>query len=271
MDATAFAARRNFLGASEVAAVCGLDPMKSAADVWATKRGYLGQDESEAAEMGNLIEPVLLTKYAAGRKLERPGTIIRGYRAATPDGIVEAVNVQAKVVGARMLFHWTDGVPDYVQAQVQSEMYITELRLTDVVALLGGTDYQVFRIERDDDAIAAINDVCARFWRDYVLGSKVPNIAMSRRARHIVAAQYPKGEGMGYAVPEFAKMAERYAQLGRAAKLATEERDELAISMKLAIGERQGFEWPGGKVTWKGKKTRQFRVKVHGIEGDDDE
>lgn len=271
MDAATFAARRAFLGASEVAAVCGLDPMKSAADVWATKRGYLGQDESEAAEMGNLIEPVLLKKYAAGRKLERPGTIIRGYRAATLDGIVEAVNVQAKVVGARMLFHWQDGVPDYVQAQVQSEMFITELHLTDVVALLGGTDYQVFRVERDDEAIAAINEVCARFWRDYVLGGRLPDISMSRRARIIVAAQYPKGAGMGFAVPEFTKMAERYAQLGRAAKLATEAREELAISMKLAIGEREGLEWPGGKVTWRGKKTRAFRVKVNGIEGEDDE
>jgi predicted phage-related endonuclease len=271
MDAATFLARRNFLGASEVAAVCGLDPMKSAADVWATKRGYLGQDESEAAEMGNLLEPVLITKYAAGRKVEKPGTIIKGYRAATPDAIVESVNAQVKVVGARMLHHWYDGVPDYVQAQVQAEMYVADLKISDVVALLGGTDYQVFRIERDDEAIEAINEVCARFWTEYVIGDKQPAIHLSRKARGIVAARYPIGAGMGRAVPEFVKVAEKYAQLGRVAKQATEQREELAISMKLAIGEREGLEWSGGKVTWKGKKTRAFRVKVNGIEGEDDE
>ena len=264
MDATAFAARRNFLGASEVAAVCGLDPMKSAADVWATKRGYLGQDESEAAEMGNLIEPVLLTKYAAGRKLERPGTIIRGYRAATPDGIVEAVNVQAKVVGARMLHRWDDGPPHYVHAQVGWEMWVAELPAAEVVALLGGTDPQIFPVARNEELISYLVEICSRWWRDHVIGDEPPEVDGSESARMALQGRFPCAtSGMAEAVPDFAEMALEYERYGQQLKELKEQRAGIGNAMRLAIGDRTGLYWPGGRVSWKPNSAGDRPLRVY--------
>jgi len=55
-DRAALEKRKSFLGASEVAAVCGIDPFKSALDVWASKKGLIMEAQSIAADMGNLFE-----------------------------------------------------------------------------------------------------------------------------------------------------------------------------------------------------------------------
>ena len=51
-----------------------------------------------------------------------------------------------------LAWKWDDGVPVYVLAQVQWEMFVTGLAITDVVACIGGTDYQEFQVLRDDAA-----------------------------------------------------------------------------------------------------------------------
>jgi putative phage-type endonuclease len=281
MDPATRQVRRSVLGASEVPAVCGLDPFKSAADIWALKRGLVDQEDSEAADMGNLLEPVLIEEYARRlnpgwpAQVEKPPAFRRGYRQATLDAVIEGRNVQVKVVGEYMTHHWADGVPDYVQAQVQAEMDVSNLAETDIIALIGGTDFRTpikhpYRIQRDPDAIAVINRACDRFWEKYILGDGVPDISKSRVATKIAAARYPKGSGLAHAVPAFVAMAERYASLGRIAKESTEERASLAICMKMAIGDKEGLEWPGGRVTWRGKTSRTFRVKVKGQEENDD-
>ena len=87
-----------------------------------------------------------------------------------------------------------------------------------------------------------------------------PDIAQSRNASDILrkivsAARRYEGGGA-----EFVALARRYAQLGRAAAEATEEREQLAISMKLAIGDGAGFEWESGRVTL----NQSLRVTIKG-------
>lgn len=259
--------RKGFLGASEVAAVCGLDPLKSALDIWATKKGYATDEGSIAADMGNLFEAPLLSYYAARHKrtLSRPGTVVRGWMAATPDSVTQCLrNVQAKVVGARMLWHWADGAPDYVQAQTQAEMAVTGLAVTDVIACLGGTDYQEFEVKRDETTIGYLIEICSRFWQDNIVGGVMPDIDGSESARQILASRFPKPTAdMLDAVPEFIEMAQRYHEIGRAIGTAKEEQDQLGNAMRLAIGDATGLKWGHNYVSWKPDKTGARRLYVH--------
>lgn len=261
MDRAQWEVRRKYLGASEVPAVCGLDPFKTAADIWAHKKGYAELTTSAPAEIGHLLEPVLLEEYGRryGVKVERPATIVRGYRAATPDGLVPGKSLQVKVVGYHMAHHWFDGVPDYVQAQVQAEMSLACVPEAVVIVLLG-TQLDFISVPRDDAAIAAIDRICARFWQRYVVGDDQPDIRHSRNAADILRKMHPKHAGMRPAVPEFVTMAERHAELGHIAAEAKRERDDLAVSMKLAIGDGAGFEWESGRVTW----NKSLRVTIKG-------
>ena len=132
-------ARRKYSGASEVPAVCGLDPFKTAADIWAHKKGY-----AELYNFGARGDRPPAGARAAGRvwpAVRRQGGAASdhraGYRAATPDGLVPGKSLQVKVVGYHMAHHWREGVPDYVQAQVQAEMSLADVRQAVVIVLLG--------------------------------------------------------------------------------------------------------------------------------------
>jgi len=257
VDARTFEERRRYLGSSEVPAVCGVDPFKCAADIWAHKMGYVDQDDSDAAAIGNLLEAPLIEEYArrvGAKTIDKPGTIRRWYRQATPDAIVDGINTQVKVVGFHMRHHWDEGCPDYVQAQVQSEMDLTGLGLTDVVVLLG-TEFRVYRIERDDAAIRKISAICDSFWRRFIVGREQPPIQKSRNANSILARIHPKHKGEVSAVQGVIDAAKEYESLGAQIRDLTEKQKDLGILLKLAVGDNKSLTWPGGRVSWSQKLT----------------
>jgi len=260
--------RRKYLGASEVAAVCGLCPFGSPLTVWASKRGLLAATDSPALQMGRLFEAPLLAYYAAKnrRRLTQPGLQVKDWRCATPDAIADGNrNVQVKVVGGRAAWKWDDGVPVYVLAQVQWEMFVTGLAITDVVACLGGTDYREFQVLRDDAAIADLNALCAAFWQRYVMGGEMPAPDASEEAKRIMTARWPQHlEALLPASVEVRAMAERYAEINKAVAAVEEEQAEITNRLRAAIGPAEGFAWDGGKVTWKTNKVgdRVLRVQI---------
>lgn len=262
--------RREYLGASEVAAVCGLCPFGSPLTVWASKMGLSEDTSSVAAEMGHLFEAPLLSYYArkTGHTLRSPGTLRRAdlpWAAATPDAIAdETRNVQVKVVGAELAWHWQVGVPDYVQVQVQWEMWVAGLEVTDVVACVGGTDYQQHEVAIDNMALSHLIEICGRFWRDHIVGQKMPDIDGSETAKQILARRFPSPTaGMADAVPSVIELARRYRELTKQTGALTKERDALGNTLRLAIGEKQGLKWSTGYVSWKPDKDGSRRLYVH--------
>lgn len=268
MDSEQLERRRSSLGASEVAAVCGLDPFKSALDVWASKKGLLTDDAGEAAEWGNLLEPVILQRYADSRgvKLTRPGTLTGAepWITATPDAVASGRNVQAKAVGRHMAHHWDAGAPEYVQVQTQWEMMVAQLGVTDVAALICSTEFEVHEVLASERIQSYLVEICGRFWRDFVLADRMPELDGSETAAAILRSLYRERGGMLEAVPEFIEMVAEHERLTAEADRIKGERETLRNLMKLAIGENSGVTWPGGKVTWKTNKAgdRPLLVRV---------
>lgn len=269
MDRAQREARRSFLGASEVAAVCGLDPFNSALDVWASKMGLQLGEDSEAARIGHLLEPVLLADYAqrTGRALSQPGTLFRSdvpWAAATPDAIADgARDVQVKVVGRHMADEWDHKVPYYVQAQVQWELWVTDLPAADVVALIGGTDLRTVPIERNEAQIIHLVDICSAFWRDYVETKRLPEIDASDTARRVLDALYPQQRGLIEADEAMREMVERHQRLDQRIADLVEQRDRLRNEIRRAIGEHEGMTWPTGRVTWKTNKAGVRVLRIY--------
>lgn len=275
MDAAQRAQRRSFLGASEVAAVCGLDPFKSALDVWASKVHGIDSGDSVAAEVGRELEAPLLSIYARRMSavLKQPGTLRRRdlpWAGCTPDslariGDAESIDVQVKVVGENMTDKWRDGssyvVPDYVQLQVQWELFVTELRAAHVVALLGGTDLQFLPVQRNERLISYLVEICSRFWRDHVLTQREPKL--TDRDADTLSAIYPSASSeVRDAVPEMETAIQRRHELSATIKEAEQERDLIDNTLRLAIGDTKGLRYPGGFVRWgaEGKRSKWKRV-----------
>lgn len=262
--------RRKYLGASEVAAVCGLCPFGSPLTVWASKKGYGENVDSDATELGRLFEAPLLALYADRTKstLSHPGTLHRAdfaWMAATPDAVAnDRINVQAKIVGADMAYHWDDGVPDYVQVQNQWEMHVSGLQVTHVVACIGGTEYRCEAVPRDDVMIGYLVEICSEFWQRYIVGEEMPAVDASEEAKRILARRFKSPtQGMGDAVPEIIADAAEYKRLSREITDRQKAKDLIANALRLAIGDRQGLKWSGGYVSWKADKNGERRLYVH--------
>ena len=176
------------IGASEIAAICGLSPYESAWGVWLRKTGQAPDvDPTPQIEWGHRLEPAIRQKYAdaTGATMYVPPESMfhpeTKWARATPDAIVVTESfhgstrpwprefwshlVQVKNVGYWPGKDWLNGPPVYVQLQEAWEMYVTGLDRADVAALIGGGDYRTYTVHRDDRMITDLVDIAAAFWR----------------------------------------------------------------------------------------------------------
>jgi putative phage-type endonuclease len=265
------ALRRNTMGASEIAAVCGLDPFRGPWDVWADKLGLDIREEFAESDMGHLFERPLLEHYSrkTGVVLAYPETLIHPIHrwvSATPDGLASDRVVQVKVVGANMAHKWDAGVPEYVICQVQWEMLVTGLPLAVVVACVGGTDYRALDVPADRELQNTLYAIGRDFWFDHVLSGVPPDPDASEACRKALAARYRKAEGVIPATAELVSLACKHKSLGASLAALKEERDAIGNVLRLAIGEHAGFEWESGRCTWKPDKNgnRTLLVNLRG-------
>lgn len=165
------------IGASEIAAVAGLNPFASPWDVYLVKTGQAASFEgNELTEWGHRLEPAIRQAYAdaTGSAIHVPTESMfhpeTKWARATPDGIVLDGErwlhlVQCKNVGEWPGKAWSDAPPAYVQLQEQWELYVTGLDRADVAALIGGNDFRVYTVHRDDKMIADLVTIAEAFWR----------------------------------------------------------------------------------------------------------
>ena len=266
------ASRRHTLGASEIAAVCGLDPFRGPWDVWADKMGIDIRQPFSEADMGHLFERPLLEHYSrtTGVALTYPDTLIHPLHkwvSATPDGLARDRVVQCKIVGMNMAHKWDAGVAEYVVCQVQWEMFVTELPLAVVVACVGGTDYRALDVPADLEIQQSLFDLGREFWEQHVLTGVPPDPDASEACRKAISSRHRKvSADMIPASRELVEMARKHKMLGVSLASLKEEREAIGNALRLAIGERMGFEWDTGRCTWAPDKNgdRALRVSVRG-------
>lgn len=273
LTAEQIAARRHTLGASEIAAVCGLDPFRGPWDVWADKMGFDIRQPFTEADMGHLFERPLLEHYSrtTGVVLTYPETMIHPLHkwvSATPDGLAWDRVVQVKVVGANMAHKWDAGVPEYVVCQVQWEMMVTSLPLAVVVACVGGTDYRALDVPADIELQETLLYRGREFWEQHVLTGVPPDPDASEACRKALSARHRRvSTDMLPASSELVEMACEYKALSKQIKALETEQDAIGNALRLAIGERSGFVFEGGRCTWQQDKNGARALRVH-LQGD---
>jgi putative phage-type endonuclease len=170
------AARRSGIGGSDAAAVLGLSRWLSPLDVYLAKIGEGGDPEdTPAMYWGRRLERVILEAYVeqTGVAVDAPTGVYRMLRSTerpwqlySPDGIADDRLIEIKTT--RTSEGWgepgTDDVPDDYAIQVQHGMAVTGLQRCDVAVLIGGSDFRVYTVERDDKLIADLIAAEAAFW-----------------------------------------------------------------------------------------------------------
>jgi putative phage-type endonuclease len=273
-------ARIRGIGASEVAAVVGLDPHKSAYALWCEKTGLVeasGDGEiSEAAEWGNVLEPVIAEKFAreTGRLLQDHGrttiwrnsdvpnvfaTLDREIVAAADDdgnGVLEI-----KAPGYLQREYWEEGAPERHLIQAQTQLAVTGYRWGAIAALIGGQDYRSYTILRDDELIELLVQRVDEFMvcvRDGI--PPVPD--GSESTRRVLKKLWPEDSGAEIDLaPEYSAIAERFEKAKAEIKRWEAVRDEADNQLRHAIGPATFARVNGQTYSLKTVKRAGFWVE----------
>lgn len=152
---------------------------------------------------GHVLEPIIAAEYAkhTGRKVRRVNAVLRH---PDPDNYWMLANLDFQVVGdddvqvlecktagkwgAKL---WEDGVPHYIQCQVQHQLAVTGKQAADVCVLICGQELQIHRIERDAELIAGLIELERKFWR-YVELDVAPPVDGSDSSAKALQQLYPQ-------------------------------------------------------------------------------
>lgn len=205
--------RRRYLGASDAAAIMGVNPWSSELDVYAAHIvPEDGDAPSEPAYWGLKKQPMLLTEFTrrTGRKCEMWEELIvskeRPWQSCTMDGVqVFGVNPGVglptgsydggvEVKCTRLSWKWADGLPDYVNAQIQHQYSVTGFEVISVVVFFNGDEFYQKDVPRDDRYIDSLNKVESEFM-DRLASFNPPDPDSSEASRKAIGRLYPEDNG----------------------------------------------------------------------------
>ena len=169
--------RNNLVTASDVACLLGVNPYKSALELYLEKTGqrepFAG---NETTEWGLLLEPVIIEEYErrTQRIAIRDGKLLRSnaypFLGCTMDGrwrkqLQDAPwhPLEIKTTGAHRADDWDEGVPEYYLPQVQAQMIVTDTPMASVACLIGGQRMVWCDVERDDEMCVEIISAASDF------------------------------------------------------------------------------------------------------------
>lgn len=268
--------RKNGIGSSDAAAAVGLNPYQSMLELWLIKTGRDAElpqidpsDDSHPTYWGTLLEPFVAEYYTrhTGRRVRRVNAVLQhpehAWMLANIDReVVGAPDVQileCKTSGGFGVRLWKDGVPEYVQVQVQHQLAVTGRQAADVCVVLGGQEARIHRIERDDELIAHLIELERRFWQ-YVETDTPPPADGSDSAAQALQALYPRDRGLSIDLSVEPAMTEAFTRLvALRAELADKEKQESQLKQTLQqrMGEACRACFPEGEITWKRTKDVQ--------------
>jgi len=259
--------RKNKLGSSDMAAVLGLDPYRSAWDVWAEKTGRLETTEPTAAmEAGNWLEAGVLN-YAASAlgKL-----ILNQYRvcdgtplAAHIDALVQETGepVEAKTTGiyGPVVGAWgesgTDQVPDYVIIQATVHLICTNAETCYVPALIGGRGLEMYHVPRDKDLADIIIEKAVEFWHRHVEKDTPPSDARPSPQILKIIRREP-----GSTTTIDTELVRQWRAACEAFSAAKKAKEELQNKVIAALGDAEAAECELGTVTYLKQQRREYVV-----------
>jgi putative phage-type endonuclease len=215
--------RSKHIGSSDIAAVIGISPFKTAMQLYEEKLGISEPEYNPEKEIrlkrGTRFEPLIVAQYEEEYYAEIVAKNVRythpeyEFLAAEIDAeqdmtggmrLGEIMNVEIKSASSFMSKKFgeqgTDDIPDYYAAQVTYGMLCTGRKNARLVVLLGTDDLRTYDIPYDEDLGSYLEQEAVNFWNNHIL-AKVPPMPQSKEDSRHVLDKFP---GFKWTVDEHA-------------------------------------------------------------------
>lgn len=159
---------------------------------------------------------------------------------------------------------WTDScMPGHIEAQVQHQMKLSQIKRAVVAVLVGGNDLKFYQREFDPDIANNIDIVVKRFWHR-VDNDLEPNPNWARDSDYILSMNQITDDGVYDANQnfEFESWVIKYAALRKRNLDNAQQLKELKAMMTKAIGKNSNVILENWHISYRANKNkiRTFRL-----------
>lgn len=277
------AERRSGIGGSDIGAILGLSPYRTPMDVFLDKRGETQPKGNEQAMYwGSVLEDVVAQEYQKrkARKVQRVNQMLahpeHDFMIAHVDRAIIVPEIagnvrwkagrlttnrilECKTANGFAADQWgdvgTDNVPDAYLLQCQWYLSITSAEVADLAVLIGGSDYRIYSLARDDGLIGDMIEEAAEFWKRVQEGVAPDPQSVAEAAR-----KWPRHIS-GKSLIVDVTVAEACAELetiGQQKKQLEAREDELKTRVMSAFGDAEEVTYMGKKLaTWKNQTANR--------------
>ena len=256
--------RTQGIGGSDVSIIAGINPFRSAHQLWLEKTGQAETEETESeyTHFGTLLEPVVRKEFTrrTGIKVRQKHMLLQSveypFMFADLDGVINEDGgiavFEAKTASQYKAELWEEEVPAGYILQVQHYMAVTGAERTYIAALVGGNHFVHHVVERDGEMIGKIIAMERYFWEHHVQGGIEPVPDGSKATTEYFDKKFRASNGMTVELPEEAlHVCEEYERLSRQLKELEAAKDAAANQLKSYLKEAETGTVGGRKVTWK--------------------
>jgi putative phage-type endonuclease len=255
--------RRSGITATDVAAIVGLSPHRSALDVFLNKVLGVESDETLPMAVGTALEPLLLREYEKRKAVTLlPGKTMRSAARplviATPDGIrPDGIPVEAK--NSERWEDWgpdeSDQVPEHYRVQSLWQQSVLDADEGHVIVMLSRYDIRTYVVPFDADYFGVLLDAAEKFHRDHIATETPPEPDGSEAWSSWLKQRFPQERApLIQANEDCEQWAQNYLMADSALEAAEVAKRLARQQLELACGDAAGMRGTTWTLSWKGTK-----------------
>ena len=263
--------RKQGIGGSDAGAVCGLNPYRTAMQVYQDKTSEdIEEIDNEAMRQGREFEDYVARRFteATGRKVRRANAMFYHekypFMLADVDRMVvgENAGLECKTASPYMADKWEDGkIPLSYQIQCCHYMAVCGADAWYIAVLIYGREFKYYRMERDEEMIADLIRIEQDFWQNYVLKGQMPSPDGSKLADSVIAEYYKQTISETIPLTGFNEKIKRRQELSEIIGRMDTEKRQIEQELKLYLGEAENAENEQYRVSWKAVQSNRLDEK----------
>jgi len=267
-------ARQSGIGGSDVAAILGLNPWKSAVSVYIDKTTDDIKDiDNERMRVGRDLEDYVAQRFseATGFKVRRRNAILRhpdyDFILGNVDRLLvgEKIGLECKTTNSYAKADWEgDKIPAHYELQCHHYMLVTGYKAWYIAVLIGNEKFVYKKIERDEELLNDLLNAEIDFWTNYVQKGELPPPDGSEDVEGIIKEKYPESNGTAIILNELDQWVkiERYKEVKGLISVLDTEKKQIEQEIKLEMGEAEKAQIGDTKITWSTVTSNRLDTKA---------
>lgn len=263
--------RKSGIGGSDAGAVCGLNPYRTAMQVYQDKVSEeIEEMDNEAMRQGREFEDYVAKRFmeATGKKVRRANAMFYNeeypFMLADVDRMVvgENAGLECKTASPYMADKWKDGnIPLSYQIQCYHYMAVCNADAWYLAVVIYGREFKYYKIERDEAVIADLIQIEKAFWENHVMKQQIPDPDGSKLADSVIAEYYKNSIADTIPLTGFNEKLERRQELSELIGRMDMEKKKIEQELKLYLGENERAENEQFMVSWKSVQSNRLDEK----------